>query len=61
MTVRVTVPVIVFDAVLLGVWERVPVRVIVLEEDGVIVEERVGIYDLDAVLDTVDVCDAVLV
>jgi hypothetical protein len=41
--------VIVFDAVLLGVREDDPVRVNVLEDVDVMVEERVGMYDLDAV------------
>jgi len=49
VTVCVAVPVIVFDAVLLGVREDVPVRVNVLEDVDVMVEERVGMYDLDAV------------
>ena len=49
MTVCVAVPVMVLDAVLLGVREDVPVRVSVLEDVDVMVDERVGMYDLDAV------------
>ena len=59
MLVCVAVPVIVLDAVLLEVREDVPVRVSVLEEDDVMVDERVGMYDLEAVPVPLIVLDAV--